>query len=438
RGRQLAMVGALCATAAITAFSAVPSSGAAVRAPRTTGVSAHQIVLGTTTPLTGPAAPGYDEIAPATNAVFKFVNSQGGVYGRKIKYIIEDDGYDPTITVQKTRELVQSDHIFADVGPLGTPTQLAVQGYLNGLHIPQVFIESGCACWNAKKYPYSFGWQPNYIVEGKILGQFVAHHYPRAKIGYLYQDDEFGQDGVKGLDQEIRHQNVVSRQTYAGTSQGLAAGLGNQIGAIKAAHAAVVVLYTIPAATTLALLAAAELSYHPQWIVSSVGADPPTLKGLLSSFSKGKAGGALLNGMISNDYLPAETRNSNPWNRLGKAILHRYDRGARWDGNSEYGIGLGICAVEALQDAGRHLTRGSFVKALETQGRHFANPGLVPLTYSRTDHYGFSGSEILRTTNNGNTIDAITPVYVTSSSGRIGIYKGGTDKIPALFAKALR
>lgn len=436
RGRPLVLVSALCATALVAALCAIPASGAAVRPASTQGVTAHQIVLGTTTPLTGPAAPGYDEIAPATDAVFKYVNAHGGVYGRKIKYIIENDEYDPTLTVQKTRQLVESDNIFADVGPLGTPTQLAVQGYLNSLGIPQLFIESGCACWSSSKYPDSFGWQPNYIVEGKILGQYIKDHLKGEKVGYLYQDDEFGQDGVKGLDQEVPKSAVVSRQTYVGTSQGLANGLGNQIGALKAAHAKVVVLYTIPAATALALLAAAELNYHPQWVVSSVGADPPTLTGLLSSFSKGKAGAALLNGMITNAYLPPEVDGSNPWIKTAKAILGKEEKGYHWDGNSEYGVSLGITMVEALEAAGKNLTRQGLIKAIENDGRMFASPGVVPLTYSKTDHYGFSGSSIVQIESSGKTINTLTPRYVSTNHGPITVFRGKAAKVPSLFAKA--
>jgi branched-chain amino acid transport system substrate-binding protein len=435
RGRALLLGSVLCSGLLATAALVSPSSGATVKVPATTGVTAHQIVLGTTTPLTGPAAPGYSEIAPAANAVFKYVNAHGGVYGRTIKYIIDNDEYDPPLTISLTHQLVEQNHIFADVGPLGTPTQLAVQSYLNSKGVPQVFVESGCACWSQSKYPDSFGWQPNYIVEGKIIGHYVEDHLGRKKAGYLYQDDEFGLDGVKGLNQEIPAKNVVGEQNYQGTSAGLAAGLGTQVAALKADGATLVVLYTIPAATALALLAAAQLDYHPVWIVSSVGADPPTLAGLLSSFSNGAAGASLLNGMISNAYLPPETQSSNAWNKLAKSILKKYDKGYKWDGNSEYGVALGINTVEALLAAGKNLTRAGLLNALETHGSSFATPGLVPLTYSKTDHYGFSGSEMVKVTNSGKTITQQTPIYVTTNTGKISIYTGKPKKIPALFTK---
>ena len=308
-----------------------------------------------------------------------------------------------------------------------------MQGYLNSQGVPQLFVASGCACWSETKYPDSFGWQPDYVVEGKILGRYVATHLFGRKVGYLYQDDEFGMDGVKGLDQYIPKSSIASQQTYVGTPAGLAAGLGSQVAALKAAGAKIVVLYSIPAATALALLAAATLNYHPQWVVSSVGSDPPTLTGLLSAFSKGKAGAALLNGMITNAYLPPETQASNAWIKLSKSILHTYVKGYQWDGNSEYGVALGISTVELLEAAGKNLTRNGLINTLETVGKNFATPGLVPLTYSKADHYGFSGSEVVQIGGSGATITALTPVFVSTNSGPIKAFTGAARKIPAPF-----
>lgn len=437
RGRPLLAAATLSAAALAAALLVAPMSGASLRpAKRTPGVSKHQIVLGTTTPKTGPAAPGYDEIAPAVNAVFSYVNAHGGVYGRKLKYIIENDQYSPNLTVQYTHTLVQSDHIFADVGPLGTPTQTAVQSYLNKRHVPQVFIESGCACWSKpKKFPYSFGWQPNYVVEGKILGAFIKKRYANKRVGYLYQNDEFGGDGVKGLNREIPKSHVVGKQSYDATSQGISS-IGNQIAALQADGANLVVLYTIPAATAVALLSAAQLNYHPQWVVSSVGADPPTLAGLLKAYSNGAAGASLLNGMVTNAYLPPETDGSNAWNKLAKKIINKYDNFSKaWDGNSEYGVALGITTVEALEKAGKDLTRKSFINAIETQGAKLSNPGLVPLTYSAKSHYGFSGSEVVKIENSGKKISVLTAREMTTNFGKITVYKGKANRVPAQFKK---
>jgi ABC-type branched-subunit amino acid transport system substrate-binding protein len=383
------------------------------------GVTATAINIGATAPLTGPAAPGYNEIGPAANAYFKYVNSKGGVHGRQINYTLLNDQYDPSQTATMARQLVLQDQIFADVGPLGTPTTLQVKDFLKTEGVPAIYVESGCNCWSDPSLPYTFGWQPPYTDEGKILGQYIKDHFGGQSVGYLYQDDEFGQDGVKGLNEQIPSANVVSRQTYTATPQALAAGLGSQMAALKQANAKVVVLYTIPAATALAMLAAATIGYAPQWVISSVGSDPPTLTGLLSSFSSGKAGASLLNGVITNTYLPPLTDDSNQWVVGFKKILTRYDPGATWDGNTEYGLMLGYTFVEALLAAGKDLTRSALVQAIEQKGSSFSNPGLVPFTFSSSTHYGYQGSEVVQLENGGQTINVVTGRLVTTLSGPI-------------------
>lgn len=433
----VAITTVLCATALLAAAcssgtnSAGGSGGSS--STNTPGVTANSITIGATTPLTGPAAPGYSEIAPASDAYFKYVNAHGGVFGRKITYLIKNDQYDPSLTATLTRELVLQDHIFADVGPLGTPTFLAVKDFLNTEKVPSLFIESGCNCWSSPSLPLTFGWQPPYTVEGKLLGQYTTQHFSGQKVGYLTQDDEFGQDGAKGLDQKIPSSDVVSRQTYTATPQALANGLGSQVSALKAAGATVVELFTIPAATALTLLAAAEIGYHPQWIVTSVGSDPHTLSGLLSNFSKGKAGAALLDGMITNTYLPLLTDSSNPWVAGFKKILAAYDPGATWDGNTEYGLALGYTFVQALQATGKDLTRTGLVQALEQKGASFPGAGLVPLSYSTTDHYGFQGSELVQLSNSGQTLTALTHRLTATVSGPIAQATTPVSTPPANF-----
>jgi ABC-type branched-subunit amino acid transport system substrate-binding protein len=429
----LALLAAACGTSSSSGSTSTTTGGGTNSTTPTTtpGVTKSQIVLGATAPLTGPAAPGYSEIAKATNAVFQYINAKGGVNGRQIKYIVKDDAYNPTQTITDTRQLVAQDQIFASVGALGTPTQQDVESYLKAQGVPQLFVESGCACWNDPSNPNVFGLQPNYIVEGKILGQYVSQHFAGQKVGYLSQNDEFGQDGLKGLDQQIPSTAVVNRQTYEGTLQGLASGLGNQISALQQAGAKVVVLYTIPAATALALLAAAEINYHPQWVVSNVGADVPTLTGLLSSFSGKKAGASLLNGMISNVYFAPQTDASNPWVKLSKKILSTYAPSMPWDGNTEFGTALGFIVVQLLQDAGANLTRQSLVTALETKAASIASPGITPLTYSTTNHSGYEGVEIVKIENS--TVEKLTGPYLSTNSGPITAYTGGQQPIPAIF-----
>jgi hypothetical protein len=222
---------------------------------------------------------------------------------------------------------------------------------------------------------------------------------------------------------------VVGRQTYDTTT--LSAGLGNQMAALKAAGAKVVALYTIPAATALAMLAAAEIGYHPQYVISNVGADPPTVSKLLSSFSKGKAGGSLLQGAITAGYIPSESDHSNAWVSDFRAIWKKYDTGQPWDGNTEYGMAVAYTMVNLLKAAGKNLTRQGVTQILEGKGAGFAGPGLVPLSYSKSDHYGYQGMQIGKEVNGGITLSG--PAYVATNNGPIKTYSGSSSSPPSGF-----
>ena len=449
RGTHAVVTGAMGIALAATVLSACSSTPKA--ATNTPGVTSNSISIGATVPLTGPAAPGYDEIAPAMNAVFGWVNAHGGVNGRKIHYTYLDDGYNPANTATLTRKLVLQDNIFADVGSLGTPTQAAVQGFLNTQKVPQLFIESGCDCWSNPKYPQSYGWQPPYTVEGKILGAYIKTKFAGKKVGYLTQDDEFGQDFIKGLDQEIPSASVVSRQTYDAAT--LAGPLSNQVAALKAAGAQVVAMATIPAATALAMLPAAAIGYQPQYVISSVGSDPPTVGPLLSSFTQ-KGGGTaaqaaatagLLNGVITDSYFAPESEVSNPWVQVEKKLLTAYAPSLYskygLDGNTQYGVALAYTFVEALQAAGKNLTRVGLLAALANSGKNFVTPGFVPPSYSNSVHFGFEGAEVIKlssaappaVTPTGSWIGGtpVTSVEVTDTgSGPVTKYTGATSTPP--------
>jgi len=410
--RSRAMLGvAGCLTAAALVASGCGSGGSSSSAP---GVTKTSVLIGSHQPLTGPAAPGYSEIAPAAKAFFQYLNAQGGVNGRKINLIYKDDGYNPTKTVDVTKQLVLQKKVFAIWGGLGTPTHTKVVDFLNSSRVPDLFVSSGCPCWDdGNKHPYTFGWQPNYTIEGKVLGQYIKQKFPGKKVAVFYQDDDFGQGGLAGLKQQLGSQ-IVSAKPYQPTVTNVAP----QITAIQKSGAQVLVDFSIPAFTALERLTSFKLGYKPQLAVSNVGIDPTTVGGLLKSFSKGKADTALIEGAITDAYLPSTADTSNSWVQLFKKIHDQYDAKAPFDGNVEYGMASAYTFAQALKNAGKNPTRQSIVNAVEQGG--FTGPGLVPFRYSKSEHGGYGGGQIA-TIKNGQIVVQGKPMVTDPGTGPITV-----------------
>ena len=427
-----AIVAAAAAVAMIAAGcggSSGSSSSSGAATASAPGITAHQILIGSHQPLTGPAAPGYSEIAPAANAYFQYVNAHGGIYGRHIKYTYLDDGYDPSKTVSDVHQLILQDNVYAIFDGLGTPTHLAAVSFINSSKVPDVFVASGCDCWNnPSKYPQTFGWQLDYIREGKILGAYIKQHFAGQKIGYFYQNDEFGQDGVKGLDDEIPHSQVVSRQTYVPTN----VNVGPAVAALKASGAQVVVSFAIPAFNALFKLTSLKLGYSPTLVASNVGTDPATLGGLLEAYAKQAGatvnGNQLTQGIITDGYLPTLGDTGNSWIALFKKVHDTYDAKAPFDGNVLYGMAVGYTFVQAMMKAGKNPTRADLVKAINAglpQG-----PAVAPYAYSSSNHAGVTGAYIGKIMNGALVQQG--PVYVTDATptGAVTAYTGSEQAAP--------
>jgi ABC-type branched-subunit amino acid transport system substrate-binding protein len=410
--RSRAMLGvAGCLTAAALVASGCGGGSSSSSSP---GVTKTTVLIGSHQPLTGPAAPGYSEIAPAAKAFFQYLNAQGGVNGRKINLIYKDDGYNPTKTVEVVKQLVLQNKVFAIWGGLGTPTHTKVVDFLNSSRVPDLFVSSGCPCWDdGSAHPYTFGWQPNYTIEGKILGQYLKQKFAGKKVGVFYQDDDFGQGGLAGLKQQLGSQ-IVAAKPYQPTVTNVAP----QITAIQKSGAEVLVDFSIPAFTALERLTSFKLGYKPQLVVSNVGIDPTTVGGLLKSFSKGKADTALIEGAITDAYLPSPTDTSNGWIQLFQKIHDKYDAKAPFDGNVEYGMASAYTFAQALKNAGKTPSRQGLVDAVEKGG--FTGPGLVPFRYSKSVHGGYGGGQIA-TIKNGKIVTQGQPMVTDPAGGPITV-----------------
>jgi len=376
----------------------------------TTGVTDTSIKVGGTFPLTGVAAPGYSEIPKGIKAYFDYVNAQGGVQGRKIQWIVKDDAYNPTQTSTVTNELVLKDKVFAMLGALGTPTHEAVVDFLNENKVPDVFVSSGSVAWgdDPSKDPWTFGWQTDYESEGKVIGQYIAQHMPDAKVGLFLQDDDFGASGEKGLRQYIGKQIVkVTKYTPGGTD------VTPQIAALKASGANLVVGFDVPSYTALTQLVSLKVGYKPTWFYSNVGSDPTLVGALLANFSKGavKNGSSLLDGVMSTAYLPGVDQPDNPWIQLFQKVWKQDGAGGPLSNYLVYGMSEAYTFVQALQAAGKDLTRQGLVDALESKGGDFTGPTYGPFRYSKDSHLGTSGFEVVKLS--GGAVKPLTSVMVT-------------------------
>ncbi|HKN99448.1 MAG TPA: ABC transporter substrate-binding protein, partial [Pseudonocardiaceae bacterium] len=258
-------------------------------------------------------------------------------------------------------------------------------------------------------HPYTYGYFPDYKIEGKVLGQYVRTNFPNQRVAYLLQDDDLGQNSQEGLHQLLPASQVVTQQSY--DANYLTNGLGQQIGAAKAAGAQVVVIFGIPAAVAVALLTAAKLDYHPAFVASNVGTDPSTLDGLIKLLSKGTADVNIANGLISDSYLPAPTDLKNPWVQLFRNVHDTYEPGQPFDFYTISGMTLAYGTYQALHAAGPNLTRQSLLDAIATKGSTFQGPNLAPYRFSTTDHDGMAGAQISILAHGKSLLSG--PVYVT-------------------------
>jgi branched-chain amino acid transport system substrate-binding protein len=363
------------------------------------GVTAESITIGTHQPLTGPAAAGYSSISAATTAYFDYVNANGGVHGRQIEYLVKDDGYNPANTQTVVRELVQQDDVFAIVNGLGTPTHSSVLDFLNQNEVPDLFVSSGSTAWNnPEEYPYTFGYNADYHVEGSALGQYAADEHAGEKVCVLGQNDDYGETFLEGAKIALGEDGVVAAETYETSNQDVTA----QIGALQGAGCEVVMLATVNGFTALAVGTAAEMGFMPTWMAASAGGDYPTLVGFLGE----DLAPQLLQGFVSVNYLPFNP--DSDWVELFTTINEEHNGGAPFDGNTVFGMSVGYTFVEALTKAGEDPTRESLVEALES-GDVVGN-GLAPLGYSADNHAGFTTAGI--TTVDGGVQDFVGTTYV--------------------------
>ncbi|HSP74350.1 MAG TPA: ABC transporter substrate-binding protein [Gaiellaceae bacterium] len=390
--------------AAIAAAVLLP--GAMGGRTATPGVSAKLVTIGGTFPFSGPAS-SYAPIPVGMQAYFSYVNAtvtkgKRGVFGRQIVFKTEDDGYNPALTVQKTKQLVEQDKVFALVGGLGTEPQEAVTAYLNQQKVPQIYVSTGATEWGADhaEHPYTIGWQPDYQAEAALYGRYIVKNLPNAKIGVIYQNDSYGKDYIAGLEAGLgsHKSQIVLTQGFEVTDTSVT----TQVIALRRAGVDTLMIFGTPTPTIRTYATMAAIGWKPANIfVNSVSATD-TFMGIAVA----RAGAAEVNGSLSTYYTkdPANPSWANDAGmKLYKQIMAKYaPAGARvTDGLYIYGMAKAYTFVQALRAAGANPTRASLLKAVFNM-RDTTNPFLLPGVVTRTgagDYFPISQQKLQRFTN---------------------------------------
>jgi len=335
------------------------------------GASDTEIKIGNIMPYSGPAS-AYAAIGKTEEAYFNKVNAEGGINGRKIKFISYDDGYSPPKTVEQARKLVESDNVLLIFGSLGTSTNGAIRKYMNEKKVPQLFVASGASKWNdPKQYPWTMGWQPSYASEARIYAKYIMKEKPDAKIGVLYQNDDFGKDYLKGLKEGLgpKAPMIVMEDAYD-TSE---PAIDEHVVKLKASGADVFISITTPKFAAQAIKKAAEINWHPVHIISNVSA---SVGGVLEP-----AGIEISQGILSATY--TKDGSDPQWNaddgmKKFYNFLAQYEpRANKLDAGVVFGYAAAQTMVKVLQMCGDDLTRENVMKQAASI-RDFAPDTLLP------------------------------------------------------------
>ena len=363
------------------------------------GITQTSIVLGGTSPLTGPAA-AYASVARGAKAYFDSVNAKGGVARRTFDYRIVDDAYNPAQTVQATRKLVEEDKVFAVFNSLGTEQNQAVRDYLNQSKVPHLFVASGATTFgrDSARYPWTIGFQPSYQAEGIVYGQYLAKTKKNAKIAVLYQNDDYGKDLLSGLERGIARSTakIVAKEGYDVT----APDVQSQVAKLKASRANVFAIFATPKFAIQSYVFANRLNWRPLVINNSVsGASNIML--LSSEGGKNKT----VNGTITLNFLKDPT--DPKWRkdagmRQYRAIMSRHAKGANVnDVYHVYGMAVAFETVSLFRRLGANPTRAGLMaraRSITSAANPFLLPGVAVRT-ARRDGFPIQQGQLQRWAN---------------------------------------
>jgi branched-chain amino acid transport system substrate-binding protein len=375
------------------------------------GASDTEIKIGNINPYSGPAS-AYGLIGKTIAAYFKKVNADGGINGRKINFITYDDAYSPPKAVEQARKLVESDEVLFIFQSLGTPSNTAIQKYMNAKKVPQLFVATGATKWgDPKNFPWTMGWQPPYQAEGRIYAKYLLEKYPNAKIGILYQNDDYGKDYVKGMKDALGAKAatmIVAEQPYETSDPTV----DSQIVNLKASGADVFFNVTTPKFAAQAIKKAAEIGWKPLHLLNNVS---QSVGGVLKP-----AGIENSKGILSTYYLKDATDpawKDDPGYKDWLAFMDKHFLdGDKTSSFTVYGYTVAQTLVQVLKQCGDDLTRENVMRQaanLKNLELGMLLPG-IKINTSPTDFYPIKQMQMQEFT--GERWKSIGPVM----SGDIG------------------
>jgi branched-chain amino acid transport system substrate-binding protein len=388
----------------------IPALPAIVRAAETPGVTATEIRLGNTMPYSGPAS-AYGTIGKAIAAMFRMYNDDGGFGGRKVNFISYDDGYSPPKTVEQVRRLIEEDGVAAMFAPLGTPTNSATVKYVNAKKVPDLFLSTGADKWgDYKEHPWVIGWQPSYVTESQVYAKYIQQQKPNAKIGILFQNDDFGKDYLRGVRDVLKDQYDarVTTASYEVTD----ATIDSQLNSLRSAGVEVLMTIASPKFAAQSIRGVANMGWKPMHILTgvsvSVGAvmDPA-----------GPENGI---GIISSGYLkdPTDPRWDNDAGmKQWRAFMAKYyPEGDLKDGGNVSAFGLTYTMRQVLKQCGEDFSRENLMKQA-TNVQNLDNPVVLPgitINTSPTNYHPIRQLQLMRWT--GKTWDLFGDVISGAST----------------------
>jgi len=345
---------ALLLALGVTSLVAASEAGAQT----VVGVTATEIKIGNTNPYSGPAS-AYGTIGKALGAYFKKVNDEGGINGRKINYVSYDDGYAPPKTVEMVRKLVEQDQVALLFQTLGTPPNSAIHRYMNQQKTPHLFVATGATKWNdAKNFPWTMGYQPNYQTEGRVFAAHMLKNQPDGKVGVLYQNDDYGKDYLKGFEDaltEVGKKNlIVLKQSYEVTDPTI----DSQIVNLKNSGATVFFNITIPKFAVQAIKKSHDIGWKPTHYLNNVSSSLSTvLKPAGLEASKG-----LITALYMKEVTDPKWRNDKGYLEWVAWMKKYYPEGALDDQANGYAYNVAILMTHVLKQCGNDLSRENIMR----------------------------------------------------------------------------